>query len=119
MTEYELKEEIKSINTRLAYFKQYHSDSDDNPFGYGTVASAKANLRHRKKQLQEKLMTIKVESERRRAETKALYDIFDKHNGTVYPSDAGQDWKWRVEDGVVYCVIDGKEFSEPVEYPKS
>ncbi len=118
MAEYEIKEAIKCINTRLAYYKRYHSDGDDNPFGYGSVANAKANLHQRKKQLQEKLKTIKVESERRHAEANALYCIFDKHNGKIYPSDAGQDWKWRVENGVVYCVIDGKEFSEPVEYPK-
>ena len=118
MTESEIKNEIKSINARLDYLKQFHANGDDSPYGYGTVANAKEELRYRKKRLQTIANDIKAEHERNWSQRRALRRIFDRDNNGIYPSDIGQDWRWRVENDTVYCVIDGKEFSEPIECPK-
>lgn len=54
MYEYEIRDAIKDINSKLAYLKNY-SDEDRNPFGAGPVWDARANLRGRKKELQKRL----------------------------------------------------------------
>lgn len=118
MEETDIRKEIKSINARLAYLKQFHANGDDNPYGYGTVANAKAELRNRKKRLQGRLNDIKAEIEWDLAKRRALYRIFDRENNGIYPSDIGQDWKWGVEGNSVFCIIDGNEFSEPIDRPK-
>lgn len=114
-SESETRKELMRVNGRLNYLKQHHSNGDDNPYGYGTVGDAKANLRHRKKELQARLKEIRAKEEYYQARSRALQRIFDRENDGIYPSDIGQHWEWRTENGVVYCVIDGKEFSEPVE----
>lgn len=55
MTEREIRETIKKIDARLSHLKLYHSNGDDNPWGWGTVSDAKRTLRNRKKQLKEQL----------------------------------------------------------------
>ena len=55
----EIREQIKKIDSKLAYLKMYHSNYDDNPWGWGTVSEEKRNLRNRKKELQENLKQLK------------------------------------------------------------
>lgn len=55
MSANDIKAQIKQINSRLDYLKMYHSNGDENPWGWGTVREAKRNLRDRKKALQEQL----------------------------------------------------------------
>ena len=113
MYESDIRRTIKQINSKLTILKSY-SDDDPNPFGYGTVKDAKADLRYRKKEFQQKLKEKEAEQAYDRARSKALYRIFDRENQCIYPSDIGQDWSWRTENDTVYCVIEGKEFSEPI-----
>ena len=117
-SESDIRDELKKVNARLAFLNQNHTSEDSNPYGYGTVADAKSRLRRRKKQLQERLNEIKADWAYDRARNLALSRIFNRDNNGIYPSDIGQDWSWRTENDVVYCVIDGKEFSEPIELNK-
>ena len=41
----DIKNRIEFIKNRLNYFKMYHSNGDDNPFGSGTVGEAKKRFR--------------------------------------------------------------------------
>lgn len=40
-----IKKRIEFIKARLHYFKMYHVNGDDNPFGSGTVGEAKRRFR--------------------------------------------------------------------------
>ena len=102
----------------MAFLNQHYSNGDRNPYGYGTVADAKSILRKRKKELQARLKEIKADWAYDRARSLALRRIFDRDNNGIYPSDIGQDWRWRIENDVVYCVIDGNEFSESIDLNK-
>lgn len=117
MYESDVRHAIKQINSKLAILKDCR-DEDPNPFGYGSVDNEKANLRARKKELQKRLKEIEAEWAYDHARSMALYRIFDRENEGIYPSDIGQHWSWRTENDIVYCIIEGKEFSEPIIFEK-
>lgn len=119
-SEEEVAHKIRLINRELKWLKESFKPTDKNPCGgWGTVEDRIKNLRHDRRVLLEIRKKIRLDWERDRAERRALYSIFKKYNNDVYPSDIGQDWSWRRENGFVICIIDGREFSEKVQYPET
>lgn len=118
-TEEEVAERIRIINREIKWLKESFDPHATNPMGgRGTVEERISNLRHDLKVLREIKRKIHLDWERYYAEHRALNNIFRKYNDDVRPSDAGQDWSWRKENGEVICIIDGMEFREPIDYPK-
>lgn len=118
-SEYEVNERIKLITREIKWLKESFKPTDNIHMGCSSTAEERiSGLRHDLKVLREIKRKIQLDRERQRAERQALENIFMKHNGDVYPSDAGQYWNWRIENGEVICIIEDNEYREKIVYPK-
>lgn len=97
---------------------EHLNDNDNCPGTCATVDTERRQLRRKLRELSASLKEAKYQERRRHEEVRTLYAIFRVYNNDIYPSDIGQDWSWKVEDGVVKVTIEGKEFQEPVKYPE-
>lgn len=117
MSQSELEDYIGLLRSQVKFYSLLSKD-DPFPGGYGTVGVKLRDLKERLKIATNELKEREYKRECYWAERRAQQVIFDRENDGIYPSDIGQDWHWKVEDGIVYVTIEGKEYSEPVIYPE-